>query len=99
MFKFYTGGIAKYSGGSVHYFPNYHSIKNTVEVKRFESTLTRYLTRKIGFEAVMRIRCTRGMLLFVSVHVGCKWMFYLKRWIFFLIITSNAVYRSDCNII
>jgi protein transport protein SEC24 len=26
--------------------------------------LTRYLTRKIGFEAVMRVRCTRG----VAIH-------------------------------
>lgn len=43
------------------YFPSYHSIKNVVEVKRFEAQLTRYLTRKIGFEAVMRIRCSRGI--------------------------------------
>jgi protein transport protein SEC24 len=55
-----AGGVAKFSGGNVYYFPSYHSIKNPVEVKRFEAQLTRYLTRKIGFEAVMRIRCTRG---------------------------------------
>lgn len=29
-----------------------------------EKMLRRYLTRKIGFEAVMRIRCTRGL----SIH-------------------------------
>ena len=30
---------------------------------KFENALRRYLTRKIGFEAVMRIRCTRGLAL------------------------------------
>ena len=30
---------------------------------KFESALRRYFTRKIGFEAVMRIRCTRGLAL------------------------------------
>ena len=34
------------------------------EAKRYEGTLRRYFTRKIGFEAVMRIRCTRGL----SIH-------------------------------
>ncbi|KJH45940.1 Sec23/Sec24 beta-sandwich domain protein, partial [Dictyocaulus viviparus] len=32
-------------------------------VKRFEKIFTRYLTRKIGFEAVLRIRCSRGLSL------------------------------------
>ena len=30
----------------------------------FQRVLTRYLTRKIGFESVMRVRCTRGL----SIH-------------------------------
>jgi protein transport protein SEC24 len=33
-------------------------------VIRFSADLKRYLTRKIGFEAVMRLRCTRGL----SIH-------------------------------
>jgi protein transport protein SEC24 len=33
-------------------------------VNEFKKTLERYLTRKIGFESVMRIRCTRGL----SIH-------------------------------
>ena len=37
-----------------------HVTNNPAEAERFEGTLRRYLTRKIGFEAVMRIRCTRG---------------------------------------
>jgi len=64
MFSLYhcalAAGISKYSGGTVHYFPGFHSITNPAEVEHFESTLHRYLTRKIGFEAVMRIRCTKG---------------------------------------
>lgn len=32
-------------------------------MKRFEKIFTRYLTRKIGFEAVLRIRCSRGLAL------------------------------------
>jgi len=56
----FAAGISKYSGGTVHYFPGFHSITNPAETEHFESTLHRYLTRKIGFEAVMRIRCTKG---------------------------------------
>jgi len=40
-------------------------------MEHFESTLHRYLTRKIGFESVMRIRCTKGehsTLLYVFLH-------------------------------
>ncbi|XP_038061133.1 protein transport protein Sec24A-like isoform X2 [Patiria miniata] len=57
-------GVAKYSGGSVYYYPGFHSTQNLVEVERFSNDLRRYLTRKIGFEAVMRVRCTKGL----SIH-------------------------------
>ncbi|CAI4228469.1 unnamed protein product [Auanema sp. JU1783] len=53
--------VAKFSTGCVYYFPNYHCLNDTVQVKRFEKILSRYLTRKIGFEAVLRIRCSRGL--------------------------------------
>jgi len=56
-------GISKFSGGQVQTFPGYHSHHNPPQAERFERALRRYLTRKIGFEAVMRIRCTRGMAL------------------------------------
>lgn len=55
--------IAKFSTGCVYHFPNYHCLNDTVQVKRFERILARYLTRKIGFEAVLRIRCSRGVSL------------------------------------
>jgi protein transport protein SEC24 len=56
-------GIAKFSGGQVQTFPGYHSLHNHLQSERFERCFRRYLTRKIGFESVMRIRCTRGMSL------------------------------------
>ena len=64
--------ISKYSSGALHYFPNFHNIKNPRETDRFEGTLRRYFTRKIGFESVMRIRCTRGEIKweFVNPHAA-----------------------------
>jgi len=56
-------GISKFSGGQVQVFPGYHTTQNPPVAERFDRALRRYLTRKIGFEAVMRIRCTRGMSL------------------------------------
>ena len=56
-----VGCVAKFSSGSIYKFPNFNADRNELELKRFESTLRRYLTRKIGFDAVMRIRCTTGL--------------------------------------
>lgn len=56
IFESFLGCISKYSGGEVKYYPGYHSIQTPYEVERFENDLRRYLQRKIGFEAVMRLR-------------------------------------------
>uniref|UniRef100_A0AAQ5XLE0 SEC24 homolog B, COPII coat complex component n=1 Tax=Amphiprion ocellaris TaxID=80972 RepID=A0AAQ5XLE0_AMPOC len=53
-----------YSAGSVFYYPSFHYIHNPAQLEKFQKDLERYLTRKIGFEAVMRIRCTKGL----SIH-------------------------------
>ncbi|XP_045141010.1 protein transport protein Sec24A isoform X2 [Echinops telfairi] len=58
------GCISRYSAGSVCYYPSYHHQHNPVQVRKLQKELQRYLTRKIGFEAVMRIRCTKGL----SIH-------------------------------
>ncbi|XP_061596517.1 protein transport protein Sec24A isoform X2 [Cololabis saira] len=58
------GCISRYSAGSVYYYPSYHHQHNPAQVDCFQKDLKRYLTRKIGFEAVMRIRCTKGL----SIH-------------------------------
>ncbi|XP_053528740.1 protein transport protein Sec24A isoform X2 [Artibeus jamaicensis] len=56
--------ISRYSAGSVYYYPSYHHQHNPVQVQKLQKELQRYLTRKIGFEAVMRIRSTKGL----SIH-------------------------------
>ncbi|XP_053284066.1 protein transport protein Sec24B isoform X2 [Pleuronectes platessa] len=56
--------ISKYSAGSIFYYPSFHYIQNPAQLEKFQKDLERYLTRKIGFEAVMRIRCTKGL----SIH-------------------------------
>ncbi|RXN15960.1 transport Sec24A-like protein [Labeo rohita] len=58
------GCISRYSAGSVFFYPSYHKQHNPSQTERLQKDLKRYLTRKIGFEAVMRIRCTKGL----SIH-------------------------------
>nr|NVI77961.1 Sec24AB ortholog [Cucujiformia] len=58
-----VAGVSKFSGGCVHHFPLFKAGRPVLS-ERFERTFRRYLTRKIGFEAVMRIRCSRGL----SIH-------------------------------
>ncbi|XP_028322644.1 protein transport protein Sec24A [Gouania willdenowi] len=58
------GCISRYSAGNVYYYPSYHHQHSPAQVECFQKDLKRYLTRKIGFEAVMRIRCTKGL----SIH-------------------------------
>lgn len=53
--------VSKFSAGEVKYYPAFHLERNPAEADRLEIDLDRYLTRKIGFEAVMRVRCTRGL--------------------------------------
>ncbi|XP_037524077.1 protein transport protein Sec24A isoform X2 [Rhipicephalus sanguineus] len=55
--------ISKYSAGCISYYPGLHSIQNRSQVEKFEAELRYYITRKIGFEAVMRIRCTKGLVI------------------------------------
>uniref|UniRef100_A0A0V0G5J3 Putative vesicle coat complex copii subunit sfb3 n=1 Tax=Triatoma dimidiata TaxID=72491 RepID=A0A0V0G5J3_TRIDM len=56
-------GISKFSGGCIYHFPLFN-VKNALHVDALQRTLQRYLCRKIGFESVMRLRCTRGL----SIH-------------------------------
>uniref|UniRef100_A0A7E4WB79 Protein transport protein SEC24 n=1 Tax=Panagrellus redivivus TaxID=6233 RepID=A0A7E4WB79_PANRE len=55
--------LSKITGGSIHYYPDWHSSHSLVEKARFEAQLHRYLTRKLGCEAVLRIRCSTGIKL------------------------------------
>ncbi|XP_047985973.1 protein transport protein Sec24A [Leguminivora glycinivorella] len=56
-------GMSKFSGGTVYHIPLFKASRSW-QAATLERMLTRYLTRKIGFEAVMRVRCTRG----ISIH-------------------------------
>ncbi|XP_054680538.1 protein transport protein Sec24B isoform X3 [Grus americana] len=56
--------MSKYSAGCIYYYPSFHCSHNPAQAEKFQKDLKRYLTRKIGFEAVMRIRCTKGL----SIH-------------------------------
>ncbi|XP_076684300.1 protein transport protein Sec24AB isoform X1 [Andrena cerasifolii] len=56
-------GMCKFSGGCIYHLPLFRASK-LQNAETLDKMLRRYLTRKIGFEAVMRIRCTRGL----SIH-------------------------------
>uniref|UniRef100_A0A8B9WC27 SEC24 homolog B, COPII coat complex component n=1 Tax=Bos mutus grunniens TaxID=30521 RepID=A0A8B9WC27_BOSMU len=53
--------MSKYSAGCIYYYPSFHYTHNPSQAEKLQKDLKRYLTRKIGFEAVMRIRCTKGL--------------------------------------
>jgi len=50
--------LPKITAGTLHTYPGF---THEADGPRFESELCRALTQHTGFEAVMRIRCTRGM--------------------------------------
>lgn len=65
----FVADMSKFSSGTVYHFPNFHFLRNQLEVKHFQMVLHRYLTRKLGLEAVLRIRCSRGyFLIFKLLH-------------------------------
>nr|XP_020036867.1 protein transport protein Sec24A-like [Castor canadensis] len=53
------GCISQCSAGSICYYPSYHHQHNPDQVQKLQKEVQRYLTWKIGFEAVMRIWCTK----------------------------------------
>lgn len=56
----FTACMSKFTGGCIFHVPLFRASK-LQSAETLERMLRRYLTRKIGFEAVMRIRCTRGL--------------------------------------
>lgn len=54
----FSAGVSRFSGGCIYHVPLYRSDK-PLQVTTLERMFQRYLTRKIGFESVMRLRCTR----------------------------------------
>ncbi|CAL5353728.1 unnamed protein product [Camellia sinensis] len=58
------GTLAKYTGGQVYYYPSFHS---AIHKEKLRHELARDLTRETAWEAVMRIRCGKGVR-FTSYH-------------------------------
>ncbi|KAH7662696.1 vWA-like protein [Dioscorea alata] len=58
------GSLAKYTGGQVYYYPSFQA---TIHGQKLRYELTRNLTRETAWEAVMRIRCGKG-LRFTTYH-------------------------------
>jgi protein transport protein SEC24 len=50
--------LSKYTSGNTYYYPAFYGPRDGV---KFEKELRRCLTRATAFEAVMRVRATRGM--------------------------------------
>eukprot|EP00268_Persea_americana_P055217 TRINITY_DN6401_c0_g2_i1.p1 TRINITY_DN6401_c0_g2~~TRINITY_DN6401_c0_g2_i1.p1 ORF type:complete len:993 (+),score=200.70 TRINITY_DN6401_c0_g2_i1:300-3278(+) len=58
------GTLAKYTGGQVYYYP---SFQGGIHKEKFRHELARDLTRETAWEAVMRIRCGKGVR-FTTYH-------------------------------
>ncbi|XP_065199213.1 protein transport protein Sec24A-like isoform X1 [Sycon ciliatum] len=55
-----TSGVCKYSSGQVYYYSDKEP-SSVPQAERFNRDLAHYLTRAIGFEAIMRLRCSYGV--------------------------------------
>ncbi|XP_078432207.1 sec23/Sec24 protein transport family protein [Wolffia australiana] len=58
------GTLCKYTGGQLYHYP---SFRGEVHHEKFKFDLSRNLTRETAWEAVMRIRCGKGVR-FTSYH-------------------------------
>ncbi|ORX60983.1 hypothetical protein BCR36DRAFT_394129 [Piromyces finnis] len=63
--------LPRFTGGSIYFYPGFDASR-AEDANKFSSELSRFLSKKIGLEAVLRIRSTRG----VSVK-ACYGNFFL----------------------
>ncbi|THU44354.1 hypothetical protein C4D60_Mb02t06530 [Musa balbisiana] len=61
------GTLAKYTGGQVYHYPSFNAV---VHHDKLSYELARNLTRETAWEAVMRIRCGKGVR-FTTYHGHC----------------------------
>jgi protein transport protein SEC24 len=52
------GTLPQFTGGQLLYFPQFNAVRDG---RKLRADLTHILTRTTGFEAVMRLRCSRGL--------------------------------------
>jgi protein transport protein SEC24 len=55
-----TGSLSKYSAGQGYYYPGFSAERDG---EKFSKELAHCLVRETAWEAVMRVRCTKGMRL------------------------------------
>jgi protein transport protein SEC24 len=60
------GCLSKFTGGEVNHYQLTQNVAN--EVSRLQNDVYRTLTRNTGFEALMRVRCSKGLS--IDSHVG-----------------------------
>ena len=53
-------GSSRFTGGSLYYYPGFNAAK-TEDAVKFASELTHFVSRSMGLEAVLRVRCTKGI--------------------------------------
>ncbi|KAJ3107060.1 COPII subunit [Phlyctochytrium planicorne] len=53
-------GCAKFTGGSVFYYPQFNSNRQE-DVTKFSKEMQHFLSRPIGLEAVLRVRASKGI--------------------------------------
>lgn len=61
-----TGTLSKYTGGQLYYYPSFRG-ETHHEKLRFD--LSRNLTRETAWEAVMRVRCGKGLYLIPNSNI------------------------------
>ncbi|OUM62377.1 hypothetical protein PIROE2DRAFT_54426 [Piromyces sp. E2] len=52
--------LPRFTGGSIYFYPGFDASR-AEDANKFSSELNRFLSKKIGLEAVLRIRSTRGI--------------------------------------
>ncbi|ORZ11124.1 Sec23/Sec24 trunk domain-domain-containing protein [Absidia repens] len=53
--------IPRFTGGQTHYFPNF-TADNQVDCEKLQQEVLALLSEKVGLEAVMRTRCSPGLI-------------------------------------
>lgn len=53
-------GASRYTAGSVYHYPGFNAIRPE-DAFKFASELCHFLSRPMGMEAVLRVRCTKGL--------------------------------------
>ena len=56
-----VSNVTRWSSGSTFHYPGLHKSHDQILFNKFRTDLDRYFSRKLGFEAVLRIRCTQGI--------------------------------------